>query len=137
MQKEDENKETCQCFIGETPSFTFGRDHVITKIWEKAFSGTQRYLRHGRDSLLHLACVGDGQCLKDLIKQKGEGSHNLGMHTCWAEMMFGILNKVQEPAVNFSLSMNQQRARVLGAAWSQGHCELRGTLPRAVDGEWD
>lgn len=38
------------------------------------------------------------------------------------------LNKVQEPGVNLSLGMNQQRACVLGAACSQGHCELRGTL---------
>lgn len=75
--------------------------------------------------------------MKDLIKEKEEGSHNLGMHTRWAEVMFGISNKVQESAVNLSLSMNQQHARVLGAACSQGHCKLTGTLLRAVDGEWD
>ena len=74
--------------------------------------------------------------VKDLIKKKEEGSHNLEMHTCWAEMMFAISSKVQEPAV-LVLSMNQQHARVLGAACSQGRCELRGTLLRAVDGEWD
>lgn len=75
--------------------------------------------------------------MKDLIKEKEECSHNLGMHTRWAEMMFGISNKVKESAVNLSLSMNQQRARVLGAACSQGCCELTGTLLRAVNGEWD
>lgn len=35
-----------------------------------------------------------------------------------AEVMFCISNKVQEPAVNLSLSMNWQRAHVLGAACS-------------------
>lgn len=39
-KKEDENMEICQCFIGETPSFTLGRDHTITKIWEKALLST-------------------------------------------------------------------------------------------------
>lgn len=36
--------------------------------------------------------------------------------------------KVHKPAVNLSVSMNQQHARVLRAACSQGRCELGGTL---------
>lgn len=80
LQKEDENREICESFKSETTSFALGRNHTATKVWKKTLLTTQAlgiiYAMTGTHCFSWLA-----QCLKNLIKEVEEGSHNLWLHT--------------------------------------------------------